>query len=384
MFHTFYSFLWVYIRRLNVVIGPNGTGKSTILCAICLGLGGQPPLLGRADDARTFIMHDRDIAEIEIELSPFQSTSSRSTVTHIIKRVIDRNKGSDGGKGAGASTYYINGKLSNKTTVQKLVKETYHIAIENLCTFLPQDRVGSFSGFDSKMLLQETEKSLSGSKHLYYDHLNLIKLEQEILSSGSNQSSLEDKLKRLEEENQRLGREKELMEEREKYLKYAELLKQKHAWVVFDQTRDKALTLKTTKKQLKESLIAARKSLQPINDQLGETDHEINRIKSRTKNFEKAINNARKQYQAGLQKAELFQDEIDVESVALSSIDSMQRKAEELVAQRQAKLKQMEDNLSDYPPEEELAQTLKEATNELKDLKKRLQQARRDVESKQR
>ncbi|KAL7447892.1 hypothetical protein ACHAWC_000188, partial [Mediolabrus comicus] len=38
--------------RLNVVVGPNGTGKSTILCAICLGLGGQPPLLGRADDAR--------------------------------------------------------------------------------------------------------------------------------------------------------------------------------------------------------------------------------------------------------------------------------------------------------------------------------------------
>lgn len=28
--------------RLNMVIGPNGTGKSTLVCAICLGLGEGP------------------------------------------------------------------------------------------------------------------------------------------------------------------------------------------------------------------------------------------------------------------------------------------------------------------------------------------------------
>ena len=28
--------------RLNVVIGPNGCGKSTLVCAITLGLGGSP------------------------------------------------------------------------------------------------------------------------------------------------------------------------------------------------------------------------------------------------------------------------------------------------------------------------------------------------------
>ena len=33
---------------LNVVLGPNGTGKSSIVCALCLGLAGNPGLLGRA------------------------------------------------------------------------------------------------------------------------------------------------------------------------------------------------------------------------------------------------------------------------------------------------------------------------------------------------
>ena len=28
--------------NLNMIIGPNGTGKSTIVCAIALGLGGHP------------------------------------------------------------------------------------------------------------------------------------------------------------------------------------------------------------------------------------------------------------------------------------------------------------------------------------------------------
>ena len=33
---------------LNMVIGPNGTGKSTLVCAICLGLGWGPQVWSNA------------------------------------------------------------------------------------------------------------------------------------------------------------------------------------------------------------------------------------------------------------------------------------------------------------------------------------------------
>lgn len=41
-FLTYYDVTITPGPDLNLVMGPNGTGKSSILCAICLGLGGKP------------------------------------------------------------------------------------------------------------------------------------------------------------------------------------------------------------------------------------------------------------------------------------------------------------------------------------------------------
>ena len=41
-----YSFTEFYPGpNMNMIIGPNGTGKSTVVCAIALGLGGKPDVL---------------------------------------------------------------------------------------------------------------------------------------------------------------------------------------------------------------------------------------------------------------------------------------------------------------------------------------------------
>ena len=54
--------------NLNVIIGPNGTGKSTVVCAICLGMGGRPAVLGRAGNVCDYIKYGKNQATIEIEL----------------------------------------------------------------------------------------------------------------------------------------------------------------------------------------------------------------------------------------------------------------------------------------------------------------------------
>ena len=55
--------------NLNMIIGPNGTGKSTLVCAICLGLGWETKHLGRAKDISEFVKHGTKKAIIEIELA---------------------------------------------------------------------------------------------------------------------------------------------------------------------------------------------------------------------------------------------------------------------------------------------------------------------------
>jgi chromosome segregation ATPase len=54
--------------QMNMIVGPNGTGKSTIVCAIALGLGGSPNLLGRAKNIAEFVKTGEDEATISIEL----------------------------------------------------------------------------------------------------------------------------------------------------------------------------------------------------------------------------------------------------------------------------------------------------------------------------
>ena len=49
-FSTYDSVQFYPSAYLNIIIGPNGTGKSTLIAGIVLGLGGKPQVLSRASN----------------------------------------------------------------------------------------------------------------------------------------------------------------------------------------------------------------------------------------------------------------------------------------------------------------------------------------------
>ena len=157
----------------------------------------------------------------------------------------------------------------------------YKIHIDNLCTFLPQDKVGNFSGFDKQALLIETEKSLSG--HLHSTHQDLIKLESELQSSGTDVATIQNELSKLTKENERLEREKELMEQREQYIERIDLLKKKRAWLVFDSKREEAKNAKEKREELKKQKKEAEKAIRPLQEKHAEVESDVGRIQSRYK-----------------------------------------------------------------------------------------------------
>ena len=85
---------------LNMVIGPNGTGKSTLVCAICIGLGFKPDLLGRAKELSEFVKRGTNKATVEIELKGTPDNI-------IIHRTLVR-------EGAFSSDFKINGEPRDK------------------------------------------------------------------------------------------------------------------------------------------------------------------------------------------------------------------------------------------------------------------------------
>lgn len=72
--------------NLNLLIGPNGTGKSTMVASVILGLGGNPKTVGRGTKVSEYIKHGCNEAKINIYL---QSESE----TELIK--VSREFGAD-------------------------------------------------------------------------------------------------------------------------------------------------------------------------------------------------------------------------------------------------------------------------------------------------
>ncbi|KAI3396324.1 hypothetical protein diail_12290 [Diaporthe ilicicola] len=129
--------------NLNMVIGPNGTGKSSLVCAICLGLGYPASVLGRATSFGEFVKHGKEYAIVEVELQK----RPEDRANYVIKLVINREDNT--------RKFSLNGREGTLKQIRHVTRQL-RIQIDNLCQFLPQDKVSEFSGLDSVELLTRT------------------------------------------------------------------------------------------------------------------------------------------------------------------------------------------------------------------------------------
>jgi chromosome segregation ATPase len=302
-------------------------------------------------------MHEKDVATIEIEIEPPSGSSTGKfdlekcmgiQPPHIFKRVIDRNMGAESGRGIGASKYYINDRPSNIKAVKDLVQNVYQIQIDNLCTFLPQDKVGNFSGFNAQALLIETEKALL--LHHYETHMKLIELEDDLRRDGTAKETIEDQLTRLEKENEAIEREKELMEQRMEAQALEKKLKQKLAWVKFDNNRIHALELKQLKDDCKKQLLLSRERLAPFEEKIENFRKDAGRMHSVVTSMDREIDGNKKNYAKHLQKADTFHDDIEDIIASINGMDSEQKNAERKVQAQVAKVEENKGILAQFPP----------------------------------
>ncbi|KAL2003544.1 hypothetical protein VTN02DRAFT_3434 [Thermoascus thermophilus] len=196
--------------KLNMVIGPNGTGKSTLVCAICLGLGWGPQHLGRAKDPGEFVKHGCREATIEIELAGPPRYRRNPVVSRTIKR--------DGNK----STFTINGEPASRSQVVKLA-QSFSIQIDNLCQFLPQDKVSEFAALSPVELLHSTQRAAAGPEMIEW-HENLKKLRAEQKKLQADNKGDKDLLANLENRQELQRADVERMRQRAQIKRRIEML----------------------------------------------------------------------------------------------------------------------------------------------------------------
>ena len=347
-------------------LGNDCSSQSTILCAMCLGLGGEPRLLGRASEVETFVSNGKDEGEIEIEL-----VNGRGGHNPIIRREIRRHQ-------SPKSLFFWDDKQVPGKIVRERCLTEFDISVDNLCTFLPQDKVGNFSGFDSKQLLIETEKALSASQHHYHTHMELIQ-DQEEMKGGTNQKeTLQDKLKQLQHESRRLERAKELMEERDIALQQTDLLKKKIMWLQFDALIESTNAKKVVKAELKQKLVEVRSRVQPLEDEYVEAKKRSQALTGECSDHEKDIREHQNEMDRQAKKYESHDDAIEGLIQDIQALDATRAARERKVEELRHKVQQYKTEMENFPAIDTLREELMQCRHDVTALKPQYEHVKRE------
>ncbi|XP_032940710.1 structural maintenance of chromosomes protein 5 isoform X2 [Catharus ustulatus] len=252
--------------NLNVVLGANGTGKSSIVCAICLGLAGKPSFLGRADKVGLFVKQGCMKGTVEIELFKSPENIIITREIHVVNNT---------------SVWFINGRPATLKTVEEQIADL-NIQVDNLCQFLPQDKVGEFTKLSKTELLEATEKSI-GSPEMYQFHCELKNFREK---ERELENLCKEKTTSLEKMKQRVERYKQDVEryhECKRHVDLIEMLERKRPWVEYENFREQHEEVKQYRNQVKKELKSLKEMQAPWTKRIQEAEENLRNLDMKTR-----------------------------------------------------------------------------------------------------
>lgn len=235
---------------LNMIIGPNGTGKSTFVAAVCLGLGGKIDLI-RRKNLDSMIKSGEKESTIEITLSAGEDQSPI-----VIERVLTLK--------LMKSKWSINGSSADVNEVCKITKKL-NIQLDNLCHFLPQERVAEFASLSPEKLLLEMERTI-GDNTLIQKHELLIDLDAALVDVSGRLAAAEEHIQSLEEDVEKYAKEAERFQEYEVKTRDIDLHRKLLPYAKLQDLKVTMANLKLVRDNAKEALKTFNKNFKPIED----------------------------------------------------------------------------------------------------------------------
>lgn len=231
-----------------MIIGPNGTGKSTFVAAVCLVLGGKIDLI-RRKSTDSMIKSGESQSRIEIVLSAGEDKPP-VTIERVLTLKLTKLK------------WKIDGSASDAATVSKIVKRL-NIQLDNLCHFLPQERVAEFATLSPEKLLLEMERTI-GDNTLLEKHQLLIDLDQSLVEVSAKVESAQESIDALRDDVEKYSREAEKFKEYEEKTKEIGYHKKLLPYAKLQDLKNLMASLKLVRDRAKQSLEEFHKNTVPL------------------------------------------------------------------------------------------------------------------------
>ncbi|CAO1638909.1 unnamed protein product [Sympodiomycopsis kandeliae] len=327
--------------HLNMIIGPNGTGKSTIVCAIALGLGWKPGVLGRAKDVASYVKQGYDKGWIEIELKAPLGQNSNI----VIRRFIERDNNS--------SDWRINGKKATAKDVQAQVGQ-FDVSLDNLCCFLPQDRVADFARLDPASLLVETQRA-AGHKDLSKWHEELIEWDKRYRDLNEAIKVEKEHRLNLEQRNAVAQRDVTRYEQRQRIEQEVEMLQLQIPFAHYKIAKDRYDECKTLRNQKKQELAALKEVHRPLEAKVQDLKDKKNKFEHRRSRAQEQVTTSAKD----ILKLEQHIEQIDGETSDLQStlenLKDREKEQQKLIASLKNQVAQLHSKVQEEPEQADTA-----------------------------
>ncbi|KAI8374537.1 uncharacterized protein BYT42DRAFT_576698 [Radiomyces spectabilis] len=323
--------------QLNMIIGPNGTGKSTIVCAIALGLGGSTSLLGRAKNIAEFVKTGENEAMIRIELK-------KTTGPNL---VIQRNIQ----KANNATSWRMNNRQTSLKEVLSAIARL-HIQVDNLCQFLPQDKVAEFAQLSPSQLLERTQTA-AGEHNLTDWHQQLIVHRQKQKELVKTHESDENHLKTLEGRNADLERDILRMRQREAIMKTIALLKAKlplakysDAKKNYEDMREQLDAKQTELRRLEAELAPVQEAVTACDRDAKQASNEMNSLKASVNEHERKLKKVYDTFEKSKTDTRSIKSQIN-------NVKRREQQRQEEMASLEEKIARLQSKLGREPPTED-------------------------------
>ncbi|KAJ2923676.1 hypothetical protein H1R20_g13419, partial [Candolleomyces eurysporus] len=337
--HNFVTYDYVEFRPgpyLNMIVGPNGTGKSSIACAIALGLNFSPKILGRASELNAFVKNGTDAGYIEIEL---KGPAGRGNL------IIRRNLSGKDRK----SSFTLNGQPATGKEVTAKMAEL-NVQVENLCSFLPQDKVSSFAAMTPQQLLIETQKA-AGDPNLSSWFESLKEEGKQLKGSAQKLKDDQAMVKQMRERNENIERDVERFREREKLEKEIEELEVFIPFTLYRELRVQYIEAKEQQRVAHKRMMRLKSTNEPAHKLERKLDADAKKASEKREQQKKAMiakANALKKKQG---ESDKLDGEADNLMNKLSSLKKNEKDRQRNIKTKEAELEKIQEELDRPPPQ---------------------------------